>query len=254
MTERLTNKVAVVTGAASGVGEATARRFAAEGANVILTDLNADDGERIAAELGERAVFMRQDVSDPADWQALCDLIRARFQRLDILINNAGILIPGSIEQATLAEWQKLMRVNADSVFLGCKAGIELMKESGDGGSIVNISSIAALAARDDYLAYGASKGAVAALTRSVAVHCRRQKYRIRCNSVHPDGVLTAMTRGSYPKGIDPQRLTIDHDPMNRACLPQDVADGILYLASDESRAVNGIELRIDSGQFVMSI
>ena len=254
MSNRLINKVAVVTGAASGIGEATVRRFVAEGARVIMTDLNAADGERIAAELGARVLFMRQDVSAPADWQALAELVRGRFQRLDILVNNAGILIPGSIEDATLEQWHKLMRVNADSVFLGCQTAVALMKESGGGGSIINISSIAALAARDDYLAYGASKGAVAALTRSVAVHCRKRKYRIRCNSVHPDGVLTAMTRASYPQGLDPARLTIDHDPMNRACLPEDVADAVLYLATDESRAVNGIELRVDSGQFVMSI
>ena len=254
MSNRLINKVAVVTGAASGIGEATVRRFVAEGARVIMTDLNAADGERIAAELGASVLFMRQDVSDPADWQALAALVRERFQRLDVLVNNAGILIPGSIEDATLEQWHKLLRVNADSVFLGCQTAIALMKESGGGGSIVNISSIAALAARDDYMAYGASKGAVAALTRSVAVHCRRQKYRIRCNSVHPDGVMTAMTRGGYPKGIDPALLTIDHDPMNRACLPEDVADAVLYLAADEARAVNGIELRVDSGQFVMSI
>ncbi|WP_285260369.1 SDR family oxidoreductase [Halopseudomonas bauzanensis] len=254
MSNRLINKVAVVTGAASGIGEASVRRFVAQGARVIMTDLNVADGERIAAELGEQVLFMRQDVSAPADWQALAELVRGRFQRLDILVNNAGILIPGSIEDATLEQWHKLMRVNADSVFLGCQTAVALMKESGGGGSIINISSIAALAARDDYLAYGASKGAVAALTRSVAVHCRRQKYRIRCNSVHPDGVMTAMTRGGYPKGIDPALLTIDHDPMNRACLPEDVADAVLYLAADEARAVNGIELRVDSGQFVMSI
>lgn len=254
MIGRLLNKVAVVTGAASGIGEAVARRFVAEGARVLLTDVNAEKGERIAAELGDSASFMRQDVSDPADWQALAALVRERFQRLDVLVNNAGILIPGTIEETTLEQWHRLLRVNADSAFLGCQTAVALMKESGSGGSIVNISSIAALAARDDYMAYGASKGAVAALTRSVAVHCRRRKYRIRCNSVHPDGVLTPMTRGTYPEGIDPTRLTIDHDPMNRACLPDDVANAVLYLASDESRAVNGIELRVDSGQFVMSI
>lgn len=252
MSQRLRNKVAVVTGAASGIGEAVARRFAAEGARVLLTDLNVAEGERIATELGGEALFLRQDVSDPADWQALAALVRERFQRLDVLVNNAGILLPGSIEQTTLEQWQRLMRVNADSVFLGCQTAVALMKEGG--GSIVNMSSIAALAARDDYLAYGASKGAVAALTRSVAVHCRRAKYRIRCNSVHPDGVMTPMTRGSYPQDMDPALFTIDHDPMNRACRPEDVAGAVLYLASDESRAVNGIELRVDSGQFVMSI
>jgi 3(or 17)beta-hydroxysteroid dehydrogenase len=254
MSNRLINKVAVVTGGASGIGEATVRRFVAEGARVIMTDLNVQEGERIAAELGSSVLFMPHDVSAAADWQALADLVRKRFQRLDIMVNNAGILISGNIEEATLEQWHTLLRVNADSVFLGCQTAVALMRESGETGSIINMSSVAALAARDDYLAYGASKGAVAALTRSVAVHCRRRKYRIRCNSVHPDGVLTAMTRGSYPKGLDPARLTIDHDPMNRACLPEDVAEAVLFLATDESRAVNGIELRVDSGQFVMSI
>lgn len=254
MSQRLLNKVAVVTGAASGIGEAVARRFVAEGARVLLTDLNAAEGERIAAELGDSARFLRQDVSDPADWQALAALVREHYQRLDVLVNNAGILIPGNIEEATLEQWHRLLRINADSVFLGCQTAIALMKSSGGGGSIINMSSIAALAARDDYMAYGASKGAVAAMTRSVAVHCRRAKYRIRCNSVHPDGVMTPMTRGSYPQGMDSSLFTIDQDPMNRACLPEDVAGAVLYLASDDSRAVNGIELRVDSGQFVMSI
>ncbi|MCY1181856.1 3-beta-hydroxysteroid dehydrogenase [compost metagenome] len=146
-----------------------------------------------------------------------------------------------------------MQQVNADSVFLGCRAGIALMKE-GTGGSIVNISSLAALAGRDDYAAYSASKGAVAALSRSVAAHCRRRKYRIRCNSLHPDGVLTPMANAQYPAGIDPSRLTIDSDPMHRVCLPEDVAASVLFLACDESRAINGVELRVDSGQFVMSI
>lgn len=254
MSKRLEGKVALITGAASGIGESCARLFVAEGARVIMTDVNLQAGERIAAELGSQARFVLQDVSDPAAWNALSESIRAQEQGLDILVNNAGILLPGTIEQATLEQWHKLLRINADSVFLGCQAAIALMKPTGRGGSIVNISSIAALAARDDYLAYGASKGAVAALTRSVAVHCRKQKYRIRCNSVHPDGVLTAMTRAAYPKGMDDSLFTIDGDPMNRACLPEDVAQAVLYLAADESRAVNGIELRIDSGQFVMSI
>ena len=114
--------------------------------------------------------------------------------------------------------------------------------------------TIAGIAAKDDYAAYGASKAAISGLTRAVAAHCRRAKYRIRCNSIHPDGVMTPMTAGSYPKGLDPARITIDGDPMNRACLPTDVAAAILFLADDASRAVNGIELRVDSGQFVMSI
>jgi 3(or 17)beta-hydroxysteroid dehydrogenase len=145
------------------------------------------------------------------------------------------------------------MRINADSVFLGCRAGVAAMKASG-GGAIINMSSIAGIAGKDDYAAYCGSKGAIAALTRAVAADCRRKKYRIRCNSIHPDGVMTPMTAASYPAGVDPARFTIDADPMNRACQPEDVAAAIVFLATDEARAINGIELRVDSGQFVMSI
>lgn len=250
MSQRLSGKVAVVTGAASGVGEAVARRFVSEGARVVMSDLNDRDGARIAQEIG--AIFVRHDVTGPEGWQQVVSCAVDDLGGLDILVNNAGILIPGDIEQASYDDWKRLMTVNADSAFLGCKAAIAVMKQGG--GSIVNISSIAALAGKEDYVGYSASKGAVAALTRAVAADCRRKRYRIRCNSVHPDGVLTAMTRAVYPDGIDPESLTIDADPMNRVCRPEDVAGGVLYLASDEARAVNGIELRIDSGQFVMSI
>ncbi|OEY67960.1 glucose 1-dehydrogenase [Marinobacter sp. X15-166B] len=250
MSHRLTGKVAIVTGAASGMGEAIARRFVKEGARVLMSDRNDSDGPRIAEEIG--ALFVRHDVTDPEGWQQVVSTAVRELGGLDILVNNAGILIPGDIEQASYDDWKRLLTVNADSVFLGCKAAIAVMKQGG--GAIVNMSSIAALAGKDDYVAYGASKGAVAALTRAVAADCRRKRYRIRCNSVHPDGVLTPMTRAVYPEGIDPEMLTIDKDPMNRACRPDDVADAVLYLASEEARAVNGIELRIDSGQFVMSI
>ena len=253
MAGRIEGKVALVTGGASGVGRATVELFIREGAQVVFTDLNVEAGESLAAGFGGKALFMRHDATSAADWDAVMATVRERFGRLDILVNNAGILLKGSIEDATLDDWQRLMRVNADSVFLGCKAGVALMKE-GRGGSIINMSSIAGIAAKDDYAAYGASKAAISGLTRAVAAHCRRAKYRIRCNSIHPDGVMTPMTAGSYPKGVDPARFTIDADPMNRACQPEDVAAAILFLAEDGARAVNGIELRVDSGQFVMSI
>lgn len=251
MSARLQGKIAVVTGGASGMGASTVRRFASEGARVLLTDLNAKAGQRLAQELGEAVSFIEQDVSDAQSWQALGAYIEAQHGRLDVLVNNAGILKAGSVEDTTLEEWQRLMRVNADSVFLGCQTAVALMKRGG-GGSIVNLASVTSMAGKPDYLAYSASKGAIAALTRSVAAFGRA--HRIRCNSVHPDGVLTPMTRAVYPAGVDPERLTIDADPMNRACRPEDVANAIVFLASDEARAINGIELRIDSGQFVMSI
>ncbi len=251
MSARLQGKVALITGGASGMGEQSVRLFAAEGARVLLTDLNAEAGQRLAGELGEAVSFVEQDVSDAQGWQALGAHIEARYGRLDVLVNSAGILKSGSIEDCTLDDWQRLLRVNADSVFLGCQTAVALMKRGG-GGSIINLASITSMAGKPDYLAYSASKGAIAALTRSVAAFGRA--HRIRCNSVHPDGVLTPMTRAVYPAGVDPERLTIDADPMNRACRPEDVAHAIVFLASDEARAINGIELRIDSGQFVMSI
>jgi 3(or 17)beta-hydroxysteroid dehydrogenase len=249
---RVHGKVALVTGGAKGIGAASVRLLAAEGAQVLISDLDAEAGQALVADIGPTAAFIRHDVSSEDQWRQVIDHVRERYGRLDILVNNAGILISGSLEETSLADWHKVMRVNADSVFLGCREGIALMKDSG--GSIINLSSIAALAGRDDYLAYSASKGAVAALSRSVAVMCRRRKYRIRCNTLHPDGVLTDMTRGGFPEGVDPNRLTIDSDPMNRMCRPEDVAASVLFLASDEARAINGVELRVDSGQMVMSI
>ncbi|QCY13017.1 MULTISPECIES: SDR family oxidoreductase [Pseudomonas] len=249
---RVHGKVALVTGGAKGIGAASVRVLAAEGAQVLISDLDVEAGQALAAEIGPAAAFIRHDVSSEDAWRQVIDHVRERYGRLDILVNNAGILIAGSIEETSLQAWQQVMRVNADSVFLGCREGIALMK--GSGGSIINLSSVAALAGRDDYLAYSASKGAVAALSRSVAALCRRRRYRIRCNTLHPDGVLTDMTRGSLPAGVDPDRMTIDSDPMNRMCRPEDVAASVLFLASDEARAINGVELRIDSGQMVMSI
>ncbi|WP_095059640.1 MULTISPECIES: SDR family oxidoreductase [unclassified Pseudomonas] len=249
---RVHGKVALVTGGAKGIGAASVRLLAAEGAKVLISDLDVEAGQALAVEIGPAADFIRHDVSSEGEWRQVIDHVREHYGRLDILVNNAGILICGSIEDTSLEQWHKVMRVNADSVFLGCREGIALMKENG--GSIINLSSIAALAGRDDYMAYSASKGAVAALSRSVAVLCRRRKYGIRCNTLHPDGVLTDMTRGGFPEGVDPNRLTIDSDPMNRMCRPEDVAASVLFLASDEARAINGVELRIDSGQMVMSI
>lgn len=253
MAGRVQDKVALVTGGASGLGKATVEMLAREGARVVITDIAEEAGQALAEEIGGSAIFLRHDAASEADWKRVAAEVQARFGRLDILVNNAGILIKGSIEEASLDDWQRLMRINADSVFLGCREGVALMK-AGGGGSIVNMSSIAGLAGKDDYAAYCGSKGAIAALSRAVAAHCRRKKYRIRCNSVHPDGVLTPMSAAAYPPGLDPARFTIDVDPMFRACLPADVAAAVLFLASDEARAINGMELRVDSGQFVMSV
>jgi len=252
MNNSMDNKIALVTGAASGVGLAVTHALVAAGVRVIMTDLQESRGRAEAEALGKHVRFMTMDVADPDDWDSVLGSIREQEGKLDVLVNNAAILKPGSIETTSYDDWKLLHRINSDSVFLGCQKGLELLKVQG--GSIINVSSIAALAGRPDYLAYSASKGSVAAMTRVVAAHCRREKYRVRCNSVHPDGVLTPMTGASYPEGIDPNNFTIDKDPMNRMCQPEDVAAAVAFLASDEARAINGIELRIDSGQFIMSI
>lgn len=253
MGTRVANKVALVTGGAKGIGAEVARQLVGEGAQVVISDLDVQAGRELAAQVGSSVSFIHHDVSAESDWQDVAGWLRERYGRLDILVNNAGILLPGTLEQTRLETWQRLLRVNADSVFLGCRMALPLMREGG-GGSIINLSSLAALAGKHDYAAYCASKGAVAALTRAVAADGRLSRARIRCNSIHPDGVLTPMTLATLPDGQDAELLTIDHDPMNRFCLPEDVAAAVVFLASDESRAVNGMELRIDSGQFVMSI
>lgn len=239
---RVQGKVVIVTGGASGIGKQDALLLASEGASVVITDLNTDGGLALASEIGDSALFVRHDISSEDDWKAVMAATQQRFGRFDGLVNNAGVLIMGSIEDATLEQWQKVHRINADGCFLGCKYAVAAMK-SGGGGSIVNMSSVAA----DGFpfcVAYSASKGSVAALTRSVAVHCRSCGYRIRCNSIHPDGVLTPMTLPLLGNP-DPATVSYDADATSRFCDPKDVANLVLFLISDESRFINGAQLRI---------
>ncbi|OWJ97883.1 short-chain dehydrogenase [Pseudomonas sp. A46] len=250
--KRVEGKVCIVTGAASGAGREDALLLAGEGARVVLTDLNEEAGRQVAAEIGANAIFIRQDISSEADWQNVIKVTLETFGRLDVLVNNAGILALASIEDTSLELWQKVQRVNSDGYFLGCKYAIAAMKDSG-GGSIVNMSSVAALGGMPAFCAYSASKGAVAALTRAVALHCKQQGYRIRCNSVHPDGINTPMTQPLTGLQGVPQEV-LDQDPNNRMCAPRDIANLVLFLASDESRFINGSELRIDNAQTVSGL
>jgi 3(or 17)beta-hydroxysteroid dehydrogenase len=247
---RVENKVAIVTGAASGVGKEDALLLAREGAKVVLTDLNEKDGAALAAQIGERAMFLKHDIASEDDWKNVVAQTEEKFGALNILVNNAAILIQGSIEDTTLETWQKVQRVNSDGYFLGCKYGYAAMKKAG-GGSIVNMSSMAAIGGVTSFCAYAASKGAVAALTRSVAAHSRYHHIPIRCNSIHPDGIKTPMVfnlprdpkkPSTVREGNDPKRL------MARFCEPADIANLVLFLASDESRFINGAEYRIDNG------
>ena len=248
---RVSGKVAIVTGAASGMGKADAELLAREGASVVVTDLNEADGQAVAEAIGDAAVFMRLDVADEDNWRSVVSATLERFGRLDILVNNAGMIALGTIVDTDLDSWRKINAVNSDGVFLGCKHAIPAMAESG-GGSIINMSSVAAIHGQSFVAAYTASKGAVRALTKNVAMFCKEQKNGIRCNSVHPDGVKTPMVvKVATGKDTATQE---DIDKLGSAgnmCDPEDIANLVLYLASDESRFVNGAEMLIDNASTI---
>ncbi|WP_321816084.1 MULTISPECIES: SDR family oxidoreductase [unclassified Paraburkholderia] len=253
MGDRLKGKIAIVTGAASGVGKADALLFAAEGARVVLTDVNEEAGHAVAAQIGDAALFVRHDIASETGWNDVFGATQKHFGTPDVLVNNAAILQLGSIEDATLEQWQRIMRINAEGYFLGCQAAVRAMKEKG--GAIVNMSSVAALGGLGAFCAYSASKGAVTALTRAIAAHCKTQGYKVRANTIHPDGILTPMTEpffGSAEAGR--AQLTESVDPRSRMCLPEDIAQLVLFLASDASRFINGSEYRIDNAQMIMGV
>ncbi len=248
---RVSGKVAIVTGAASGVGKEDALLLAREGAQVVLTDVNEEAGRAVAKAIGEDALFIKHDIASEDEWKKVIAETETKFGGLDILVNNAAILIYGNIENTNLEVWQKIQRVNSDGYFLGCHHGLAAMKKRG-GGSIVNMSSMAGIGGVSSFCAYSASKGAVAAMTRSIAAHCRMNLYKIRCNSIHPDGIMTPMVTGlhtSMPKGVQSAVRTMDQKQlMARFAQPKDIANLVLFLASDESSFINGAEMRIDNG------
>jgi 3(or 17)beta-hydroxysteroid dehydrogenase len=248
---RVQNKVAIVTGAASGVGKEDAILLAREGAKVVLTDVNEEAGRAVAKEIGaEQALFVRHDIASEEDWIRAIGTTKETFGGLDVLVNNAAILAQATIEETTLELWQKIQRINSDGYFLGCKYGLEAMKER-PSGSIVNMSSMAGIGGVSSFCAYSASKAAVAGLTRTVAAHCRAKLYKIRCNSIHPDGIATPMVFNLHKDKNAPPANVREKDPKQlqaRFCQPTDIANLVLFLASDESRFINGAEMRIDNG------
>ena len=250
---RLLGKVAIITGAAKGLGEADARMFAREGATVILTDMDADNGNRVAGEIGDAAEFHVQDVRDEQGWEDLIADVVSRHGKLDILVNNAGVVEPGTIETQTSDEYRFVMAVSADGAFYGCKYAVPAMKASG-GGAIVNMCSIASIVGEPIVVAYAMAKGAIESLTRSVAVHCANNKYNIRCNSVHPAGILTPMVEGIGPKvvGRDDLRPASEGPAPSALGEPDDIANTVLFLASDESKFINGAAIRVDNAKSVM--
>jgi 3(or 17)beta-hydroxysteroid dehydrogenase len=249
---RLEGKVALISGGASGIGFATARRFAEEGAGVVLGDIDRAAGARAASELG--AEFEPLDVTSDEDWRNATDAVFARHGTLDILVNSAGIAPTGTIEEVTLEDWRRTMAVNLDGTFLGCRHGVRVMKQ-GRGGSIVNLSSVSGIIGGHNLAAYNASKGGVRLLTKSVALHCARKGYGIRCNSVHPGFVETPMLDEVVRQGRDPSdtRAKLQASvPLGRNARAEEVAAMIAYLASDESAFVTGAEFVIDGGVTAM--
>ncbi|MDG1274692.1 MAG: glucose 1-dehydrogenase [Alphaproteobacteria bacterium] len=250
---RLLGKIAIITGGANGIGKAICERFVDEGALVIIADVNRKMGEKAAQKLKEKASFTELDVREKDQWKSLMDGVISKHGKLDVLVNNAGILSTSSqqsVEDVNLEEWRSVQSVNVEGVFLGCQAAIKVMKPAG--GSIVNLSSVAGLIASPGIVAYGASKGAVRQLTKSIAVDCARKGYRIRCNSVHPGLIETDMGQNSmHMGGGNPEENynnRVALTPMGEVGSPIDIANGILFLASDEARHMTGAELVIDGG------
>lgn len=256
MNGRVSGKVAIVTGAASGIGRATARLFASEGAQVIGSDVTPVDRDAWAADVGQGAQFLVQDVRDEARWTEIVGIAMSHFGRLDVLANIAGIngvlaenTPPQEPDRVNLATWRWIQEINGEGVVLGCRTAIAAMR-AGGGGAIVNVSSIAALKGWPMRASYGASKAMVLQYTKTVARYCAQQGWKIRCNAVLPGPINTPMLippgRGALPGGDG--RAGADHVPLKRYAAPEEVARPILFLASDEASYINGVGLLVDGG------
>lgn len=258
MAGRVAGKTALVTGAAQGLGAAIAEALVREGARVALTDRNGDGAGEAARRINDRfgagsAIGLRHDVTEEADWLAALAQTGDAFGGLSVLVNNAGIITMGSVEDLDLATWRQAMAVNSDAAFLGCKHALPLLRES-QPAAIVNISSVAGLIASHNMAAYNVSKAAIWMLTRSVALHCARHGWDIRCNSVHPSFIDTPMLHG-IAAGRDEAAIMAKlarQVPNGRIGQAADVAAAVIYLASDESAMTTGSELKLDGGLSAM--
>lgn len=235
---RLDGKVALVTGAARGIGAAIGKRLRAEGARVVITDVLDDEGNTLAEQLGEGVQYVHLDVTDPGQWEAAIARTTETFEGLSILVNNAGIVSFGSVESCTHEQWARVLDINLTGMFNGIQAAVPALRSSG-AASIINISSIAGLQGYEQLSAYTASKFGVTGLTKSAALDLAR--YGIRVNSVHPGVVLTPMT-----EGLD---LSTSHIALNRVGKPEEISELVLYLAGDESAFTTGSSFVIDGGE-----
>ncbi len=250
-TGRVHGKVAVVTGAASGIGAETSRALAREGARVVLTDRSADAGAALADELaagGAETLFIAHDVTSEGDWVAVAAAAKARFGRIDVLVNNAGVGGGLPLLESTLDNWRAVTAVNLDGVFLGMRHVCPVMIESG-GGSVINISSILGKVGQGGAAAYCASKGGVALMTKATALELAPMGVRV--NSVHPGYIETPMVSSALhdmENGNEMRDTLINRHALGRMGVPKEIANGIVFLASDESSFMTGSELVIDGG------
>lgn len=254
MSQRMNNKVALITGGGSGIGRATCMRFAEEGATVYVSDINLESAETVAGEIsaaGGNAIALHQDVTDEAQWHSVIDTITDQQAGLDALVNNAGVVSSLSVEDESLEGWRHVQAVNMEAVYLGTKAAIKVMKNRG--GAIVNISSIEGIVGEPLAAAYNASKGGVRIFTKSAALHCAKENYNIRINSVHPGFVGTPMVEnGVAALGADQAEEFMNGVlaavPMQRLGEPLEIANVVLFAASDEASFMTGSELVVDGG------
>ncbi len=245
---RLNGKAALITGGSSGLGAAMARRFVAEGAAVVIADIDDANGAALAAELGDKARYIHLDVTQEADWASAV----GGTDRLDCVINNAGITTAGNIEQVTLEQFRHEFEIDVVGVFLGCKYAVAKMKSHG--GSIINMSSLAGIKATADLVAYNGAKAAVAIMTKSVAAHCGKSGYGIRCNSIHPGVIRTPILDKVLAQVPNPDEVYagwVAVHPIGRIGTPEEIAAIAVYLASDESTFTTGAEFRIDGGSSI---
>ncbi|HXH13744.1 MAG TPA: glucose 1-dehydrogenase [Alphaproteobacteria bacterium] len=249
---RLQGKVALITGAAHGMGETEAKMFAKEGAKVVVADVDEAGGQQVVAgiaEVGGEALFVRLDVTNEADWQKAVDAAVSRFGKLDVLVNNAGISGSSGVDLLDTQAWDQVMAVNAKGVFLGLKHAIPAMQKAG-GGSIINISSISGFVGQDYiHMAYNASKGAVRIMTKSAAV--QYAKDGIRVNSVHP-GVMPPMRTSRVTANAEQRQRMLAQVPMGREGRREEVGYAVLFLASDEASYITGTELVVDGGYLAL--
>lgn len=248
--DRLKDKVALITGGAKGIGKASAELFVKEGCKVVLTDVDDASGQKVADALGENCVFMHQDVAKEDEWKHIIAKTLETFGHLDVVFNNAGIAVFENPEETTLETWHKVLGIDLDGVMLGTKLGIKAMKNNPNGGSIINVSSIAGLIGIPNLFAYNAAKGGVRMMTKSAALYCAQQNYNIRVNSIHPGYIDTPLVdkAGEDLKNDALKQELIKLHPMGRLGTAEEIAQLALFLATDESSFSTGSEFTADGG------